>query len=278
MPLEDSVNEVLRKIGRNMVLFQQLEHLLKFLVANGELSGYASDLENIKKKRANSIKNQTMGQLVGQYIENTNPDCEEHSSEPEEIKDVYLSFNFRIGCDSIYFEAKKEALARMVSERNELVHHLLPDFDTSSVKSCEELGGKLDCQSEKIRKEIKEMQAIAKALTEGKKELAIFLSSEEGKKQWKLSFLRQSRLALLLGDIATQTERSDGWALMNIAGQLVKHHAPEELALLKKSYGHKSLKGFILATEMFDIYEEATKKGGVRVLYRLKPGWKLSNN
>jgi hypothetical protein len=37
MPLKDLVADVLRKIGRNMMLFQQLEHLLKFIVANGRL-------------------------------------------------------------------------------------------------------------------------------------------------------------------------------------------------------------------------------------------------
>ena len=63
---------------------------------------------------------------------------------------------------------------------------------------------------------------------------------------------------------------------MNIAGQLVKQHAPEELALLKEKHEYKSLKSLILATEIFDIYEEETEKGGTRVLYRLKAGWELS--
>lgn len=260
-----------------MLLFQQLEQLLKFIVGNGRISGYASELKNIKVKQAARINNQTMGQLVGQYIESANPDNAENSSEPEEITEAYISFNFRIDSDSVFYETKKETLARLVSERNELVHHLLPRFDTSSAKSCKELGKQLDVQSEMIRKEILETKAIANALHEGRKELAIFLNSDEGKKQFELSFLRQSRLVLLLGDIATQMKRSDGWALMNVAGQLVKQHAPEELALLKEKYGHKSLKSLILATEIFDVYEEPTQKGGVRVLYRLKSDWKLSN-
>ena len=48
--------------------------------------------------------------------------------------------------------------------------------------------------------------------------------------------------------------------------------AEKEIALLKERYGHKSLKKLMLATEIFDIHEEATRKGGVRVLYRLKLG------
>jgi hypothetical protein len=50
MSLKDNVDEVLRKIGRNMILFQQLEQLLKFVVANGSLSGFTSQLADIKAK------------------------------------------------------------------------------------------------------------------------------------------------------------------------------------------------------------------------------------
>ena len=208
--------------------------------------------------------------------ENTNPDYEVISSEPYEITEAYISFNFHVGTDAVYYETKKETLAQLVSERNELVHHLLPKFDASSAKSCKAIEEKLDNQSDKIRSEIKEMRAIAKALEEGRKRMADFLGSQEGKKQFNLSFLRQSRIVLLLGDIATQIKRPDGWTLMNIAGQLVKQHAPEELALLKEKHEYKSLKSLILATEIFDIYEEETEKGGTRVLYRLKAGWELS--
>lgn len=269
MLLEDLVNEVLKKIGRNMLLFQQLEYLLKIIVANGKLSGYSSELENIKNKQVAKVNKQTMGQVAGQYIKNSNPDYE--SSEPEEINEPYFSFNFRIGCDSIYYETKKEALSRLVSERNELVHHLLPIFDSTSEKSCEELGIKLDGQSEKIRNEIKEMQSIVKALHDGKKQLASFLASEEGQRQWEHTFLEQ-KIAILLADIASQVEKSDGWTSMSYAGQFVKQHAPEELVLLKDKYAYKSLKRFILATEIFDICEEATPRGGNRVFYRLKSG------
>ncbi len=275
--LEDSVNEVLRKIGRNMMLFQQLESLLKHIVTNGNFSGYASNFKESHVRRAASIGKQTMGTLIGQYVESSNPNYEECQSDPNEITEPFISFSFRIECDSVYFETKKKELARMVAERNELVHHLLPYFDTTSAERCESLGKKLDRQSDNIRKEIAELKSKATMLHEGRKQMADFLLSEEGKRQIELSFLRQSRLVILLGDIAIQTKRSDGWALLTVAGHLVKQHAPEEIALLKERYGHKSLKRLMLATEIFDFNEENTEKGGIRVLYRLKPGWELSS-
>jgi hypothetical protein len=276
MDIENSVNEVLRKIGRNMMLFQQLEGLLKLIIINGSMSCYASEICSNIEQRASNIKKQTMGQLVGQYIETTNPDSHDASNEPEELQEAFLSFKFQIECDSVYYNSKKEALAKLVSERNDLVHHLLPKFNSNSIESCITMGSQLDKQADYVRHEISDLKVKANALQEGRKKLAEFLNSDEGKKELELSWLRQSRLVLLLGDIAIQTARNDGWTLVNIAGQLVKQHAPEEIAMLKERYGHKSLKALIIATEIFDLYEEPTKKG-LRLLYRLKNDWKLSN-
>ena len=61
--------------------------------------------------------------------------------------------------------------------------------------------------------------------------------------------------------------------LLSHADQLIRQHAPEEIAALKERYGKKTLQELIQATDIFDIAEEPTKKGGIRVLYRLKPEW-----
>jgi hypothetical protein len=52
--LEKAKKEVLRKIGRNMLLFQQVEHMLKFLIANGPFSGGIGDIKANKEQRAES--------------------------------------------------------------------------------------------------------------------------------------------------------------------------------------------------------------------------------
>jgi hypothetical protein len=271
--LDNAVEEVCRKIGRNILLFQEFERLLKFIVKNGKFSGTSKEIKERIAQQANSINKQTMGTLVGKYIEHSNPDCDKYSSEPQEEKGIHFSFGFQIECDFIYYETKKEALDRMVSERNELVHHLLPSFDMNSVESCDEIGKKLDDQRENIRSEIKELESVANSLNEGRKEMRSFFASEQGRKLLDLALLPSSRLVGLLADVAIQTKRPDGWVLMSMAGQLVKLRAPEEYALLKEKYGYKSLKALILATDIFDVSEEATEEGGVRVLYRLKSVW-----
>ena len=66
-----------------MVLFQELEFLLKLIVANtGSISGYADELSLKREQRAANIQKQTMGQLVGQYLKITDPEYQEFSYIP----------------------------------------------------------------------------------------------------------------------------------------------------------------------------------------------------
>lgn len=276
-PLKDLVDEVLRKIGRNLVLYQQFEQLLKVFVSLGNFSGYASDLENILKKQKARTQKQTMGNLVKQYIENTQPDYQVDATEPDDIQAPFLSFNMRFGYDSTFHESRKEALANMVSERNNLIHHLLPRLDTNSADSCEELSQELDKQSERIRSEIDGMQRTVEVLKQLRRRCGEFFMSKEGEEFFELMDFRHSLLVIWLCDFVNNNQRPDGWALMSLAGQYVSQQAPEEYSQMIKNHGCKSLKALIYKADIFDVYEEATSKGGIRLLYKLKPGWIYSD-
>ena len=86
--IDDLFGEVQRKIGRNILLFQQLEYLLKYIVANGQYSGYFSELEVVLAKRGETVNKQTMGQLIGQFVEYNNPARNNCSDEPENIQEA----------------------------------------------------------------------------------------------------------------------------------------------------------------------------------------------
>jgi hypothetical protein len=268
-------NEVLRKIGRNLLLFQQMEGMLKFLIANGAIAGYASDLPAVQKRRAEAISKRTMGQLVGEFLETHLGEEADKQDGPEELREIWISFRFRVETDAAYVEERRAALADIVAERNDLIHHFLPRWDPQSVESTQEADRYLECQREKALVELEVLRGMVKALEDGRRTFGEFVASGEWKRQFHLEGLRQSRLVILLGDIAQQIGRDDGCVLLNTAGELLRQHAPEEFALMAQRLGHKTLKSLILATEIFDIVEEPTKKGGVRVMYRLKPGWSL---
>jgi hypothetical protein len=90
------------------------------------------------------------------------------------------------------------------------------------------------------------------------------------KKGFELLTHQESDFVFMLCDIASNTSRSDGWTPLDAAGKLIRQYAPEEITNLRKKYGRKTLKGLILATELFEIYEEPTSNGSMRVFYRLK--------
>lgn len=270
--LEDAKNEVLRKIGRNVLLFQQMEKLLKFLIVNGKIEGYTDELKSKQEQRTETIYKKTMGKLVGDYIEDTFSDFKNIPQTPRDSKRLYISFGLNLETDAVNYENKKKILAEIVADRNELIHNLLPNYDLNSIEGCRGIEEHLDQQREKLLPELNELKNFIETLVETKKLFSDFLNSDEGKKRF-FSPMRGGRILYYLGEIASQVVRPDGWTPLSVAGKIIWKQKPEEITDVFKKYGHKTLKGLILATEIFEIKEEPTKNGGIQVLYRLKPGW-----
>jgi len=215
--LEKLKNEVHRKVGRNIILFQKIELILKVLLARGQISGYASELNTVLEQRVTTIGKQTMGQVVKCLFENIISNPEESTNKPEELKEPWVSFDFRIQGDGIFYEEQKNVLALVVAERNELVHHLLPKWDFNSVEGGRATEQYLDQQHEKILPKFEYLKAQVNALVRSMKDCGDFLASDECEKQLELLWLRQSRLVMLLCDIAMQMARSDGWVALTYA-------------------------------------------------------------
>jgi hypothetical protein len=264
-------DEVFRKIGRNLLNFQKIELMLKHLITNGRLSGHMSELNDILERQASAVHKQTMGSLVGKFVDNTFLGIEESSQTSPEPKEPYFSFSFNVNADSNFYESKKQALKSLVDDRNDLIHHLLPRFNSESIDSCLETERYLDEQREKLIPEYDYLKSLIDDLNESRRLSADYLSSDEGIKQIELSFLQQSPLISLLLNISIQKPRLDGWTLLSVAGPEIRRILPEEMDQIKNRYGYKTLKEIILASEFFDILEEPTKKGGVRVLFLSKP-------
>ena len=58
--------------------------------------------------------------------------------------------------------------------------------------------------------------------------------------------------------------------MLSHAEKILREEVPEEIDLLKKQYKQKTLKNWMMSIELFDFDYEITKKGGTRVLYRIK--------
>lgn len=264
-------DEVFRKIGRNVLTFQQIEFMLKHLITNGRMSGTMSEFKENQERRAAAVHKQTMGNLVGQFIENTFSELDDSPQSTTEHKEPYISFSFSVDVNADFYESKRQALKSLVDDRNEFIHHLFPRFNPNSIDSCLEIEQYLDQQRERLILEYDHLKSLIERLEEAKKIYADFLSSEEGIKQFELPFRQQSPIVVLLLNVAIQQPRADGWTFFTVACQQLRLILPEEMGQLKNEWGYGTLKELMLASGLFDIIEESTEKGGIRVLYRPKP-------
>jgi hypothetical protein len=263
-------DEVFRKIGRNLLIFQKIELMLKYLIDNGKVSGYLRELKEDQERRATAAVKRTMGNLAGQFMETAFQEQEESLREPLEVKEPYISFSFTVRADSDFYESKRQSLKSLVDDRNNFIHHLLPRFNPDSMESCLEIDRHLDQQREKLIPEHNYLKSLIESFEEAKKAYIKYFEPEEGKRQFDLSLLQQSPLVTLLLNVSLHQSRFDGWTLLNVAGQRVRQILPGEMEQLKSKWGYKSLKELVLACDLFEVIEEPTEKGGIRVLYRQK--------
>lgn len=270
--LEIAKNEVLLKIGRNVLGFQFVEKALKCLIMNGKIDGTISELHAKQRQLSEAIQKQTMGKLVGKYLSNISSPLPENMEAPEGLNEMHFAFLFSVG-DASYHQSKTQTLASIVEERNELIHHFLERFDLITIESCLAANLFLEQQHIKLRQEANELSSKLNLLIKAKKMLAEYIGSGQFMKDYEYFTSGQSRITVLLAEIAAQFARTDGWTLLSTAGQKLWQQAPEEMANLKKCKKFGNLKQFILETQVYDVTEEPSDKSGTRPLYRLKSDW-----
>lgn len=263
-------DEALRKIGRNVVLFQELEGILKFLAAAQHPSMPLSKAKATREGRAQSIRVKTLGQVAGQVVEELFTDSDTESSAPAKITEPWLAVSFRIVGGVAEVDESNKSLKALIDERNDLVHHLLSRWNLHDADSCDALSAELDEQRSRIVVEIERYRAYANALKDTARELQAFIDSSVGKKHFDLMFLQNSHLAMLLVQIAMTHARPDGWTLLSVAGTQLNSLIPEQFARLKEEHGEKSLHKLVAAIDLFDIDTEDVPNGGSRAIYRAR--------
>lgn len=269
-------DEVFRKIGRNLLKFQNIEQLLKGIILcsnfSGDISnGNISEIEKNYRKKLDEVDNQTMGLLVKQFLESTYLNKNNTSKLGPEVSGHHISMSLGFNADDAFIEDKTQSLKSLVDERNNLVHHLLPKINLHSIASCLEMDKYLDAQRERQIKEHEHLIALIQNITDTLGEFSVFFASDEGQKAVELSMLQQRPVVTALWDFSTRIARSDGWTWLDSAGRELHTTMPDEMANLKKKYGYKTLKEIILACDLFELGTESTQKGGARLLYRIKP-------
>lgn len=267
--LKPTQDEVLRRVGRNLLLFQQIEGLLKFLLSLHKAGGTSVDFKERQQKQIDTISRKMFGHLVDKYGTEVLKDAGFEVPEEEGPTD-WITFSFRISGDTEFVEAMRRDMKLMTEQRNELVHGFLPRWLPDSPEKLEETLAYLDSQREKVLPMHEHLRTTASHIQESRKKLLEFVSSEEYQNQSELIWLQASPLVTLLRDVASQIYRKDGWSYLAHAGVLANKELPEEVRNLKERYGFKTLKKLLVESEMFDVFDEPLSNGRFRTLYKNK--------
>lgn len=145
-------DELLRRIGRNVVNFQFLESILRDMIPTLSLqTTYPSKhAQSVKTKQ--KAKKDTLGILAGTFLDgvfySSNVDVAESI---EEVHEITLTSKFQIDADTEKIAERKKGLLRLVVERNKLIHREVLKVDLNSEEQCQCLSEKLDEQNDRIR-------------------------------------------------------------------------------------------------------------------------------
>jgi hypothetical protein len=113
-------HEIYKGIGRNIVLLQQMEELLRFLAVNTNLSSANGSLVEQQKSRHKRWKNGNLGDLVDDYAKRVLA----NATDSPESEEAHFSISFRSKPIEQSLGDRKQLLRRIVVERNKLVHRL----------------------------------------------------------------------------------------------------------------------------------------------------------
>lgn len=139
-------HEAQRKVGRNIMNFQRVELLLKYLISRSQLHGLTSELEGALVKREKNVHKKTLG-LLSKELFKTIYNERDPVEPPVVLEEPWLSFTFHCEIDDCSkLENFKLQLERLVDQRNDLVHHRLHSVNRKSLESWRELIIFLDTQ------------------------------------------------------------------------------------------------------------------------------------
>ncbi|MFM2058244.1 MAG: hypothetical protein RLY71_2629 [Pseudomonadota bacterium] len=261
-------DEVFRRMGRNLLHFQHIEQLLKFLIANARLEGPLPDLGTILEVRTAKVHTQTMGHLAGRLVDDLYIETRDIAGELDDQADDGASgFRFSVLAEPTVVAQDAAELRAVVESRNELIHHFLPRWNPTCIESTRAAMEFLDGQRAKALPVLEQLKSTATSLASMRDQHAQLLASPEFRQNFELLWLRSSRLVQLLAEIAEAEARADGWMSLAVAGTLIKRREPAELEEIAERYGHKTLKQVLLASGYFDVLDESTPGGGRRTIY-----------
>lgn len=271
-PTESLVNvqrEVQRKLGRNLLRIQQLEVMVKAMVAHSVVESQSGDMHSFLDKRKNEVAKKTLGQVVGNLTTDllTPPVSEEDQQQdhPGDPTKIWIRTSFRIEMSSEDHQRMQQRLAELVDLRNDMVHHFIEIHDIWTEEGCIQADAYLDDGFRLIDERFEELRKIAQHHDDVKKSMANFMLSPDF-----MEFITHGifpggagvawtscTIVNLLRD-AEDALAEDGWTQLAKAIEYITEREPTHTP---KRYGCSSWRQVLHESALFNIRREQAEQG-----------------
>jgi hypothetical protein len=212
--LENAINQVYQKVGRNVVFFYKLEAMLKRITATSQISGYVSEVEQKAQKQIESISKQTLGQVAGLFIEN-NASGDDIDLGPDNPKEPWINVGHTYSGEGV--EEELRVIMALVEDRNKLIHQFDQVCALTTVESCKQAENYLDHQYDLINKELRNLDTYMQASQVGARLALALMTSSVFLQMDQILDLEKRPSLVLLGKLSLQLKREDGWTVVQKA-------------------------------------------------------------
>lgn len=267
--ITEAQREVQRKLGRNLLRIQQLEIMVKSMLAHSVIEIESGGMNRFLDKRKQDVAKKTLGQVVGDLTtdllslpENEERQQQEHLGDPTKIR-FRTSFRFEMSPED--HQRTQQRLAELVELRNELVHHFIEIYDIWTVAGCFSADAHLDDCFRLIDERFEELRKIAQHQNEALKEMGNVMQSDEFKDFVLHGILPGGTGAIwssctivnLLRD-AEATLAVDEWTPLAKAIEYISGREPSHTP---KRYGCSSWRQVLHESAVFTIRREQSEPG-----------------
>lgn len=182
----EEAQTIYRLIGRNVVLLQQMEQMLRHLLVNTNISSEHGSLAEQTKARAERVGTSGMGGLIKDYSRQVlKPD-----QSPKADDGMHFSLSFKLSHEGITTQEREQQMKRIVLARNQLIHALpfqwVPGNPANyeALRSwLEKLFGESVTEWHALRLQVLALQQVGKLLID-RIEAGYFDLDAEGKRKW----------------------------------------------------------------------------------------------
>lgn len=268
----DPQREVQRKLGRNLLRIQQLEVMVKALVAHSVMELQSGDMHSFLAKRKQNVAKKTLGQVVGNLTTDllSLPASEEQQQQdhPGDPTKTWFRASFRIEMSQEDHQRTQQRFAELVELRNELVHHFIDIHDIWTEEGCARADAYLDDCFHLIDERFAELREIAQHQDEARKEAASYIQSDEFKEFVLHGILPGGTGAIWSSCTIVKLLRNaeaelseDGWTLLSRAIVYVSGREPSHTP---KRYGCSSWRQVLHESTEFTIRREQSEPGAAK--------------